>query len=154
MLQGSHLGHEITQISRALSLELAGARQLGIKSLAFVLLELLDERVFHFAEEAAIELVPLGRLQVALLEDGGLAENVNLAADVQVPAVDYHAVVLLLARINFLHVVLGVFDDDLVRLSVQSVDDAYLITLASLDPPRFEAQELDVVYANKISKHE
>lgn len=91
------MSHQISQVGRALGATRATSDQLGVESLPLVLLELFDEGVLHLREEAAVELVPFRRLEVALLQDGGLAEDVDLAAYEEVPAVDDLAVVLLLA---------------------------------------------------------
>lgn len=83
-----------------------------------------------------------------MLQYGALAEDINLASNVHVPAADNSSLVLLLARVDFLDIVFGVLDDDFVRLIVQSVDDADLVSLFVLHPPRFKANELDVVFKN------
>ena len=139
MFQGRDLCHQVAQIRRALPFTMALTSQLGIKRLPLVLLELFYECVLHLVEETAVELVPLGRLEIALLQDGRLAKHVYFATNVQIPAVDDLAVVLLLARVNVLHIVFCVFDDDLVGLPIQSEDNRNLVAFAIFNPPRFEA---------------
>ena len=90
-----------------------------VEGFPLVFLELLDEGVLHLIQETAVELIPFGCFEIALLEDGSLAEDVHLAPNVKIPAVHDLSMVLLLARVYFLHVVFCIFDDDLVRLAIQ-----------------------------------
>jgi hypothetical protein len=116
-----------------------------VQSLSFIFLELFDECVLHFSEEASIELVPLRRLQVALLQNCAFAEDIDVAPDVHVPAVDNLAVTLFLSRVDFFHVVLCILNYNFVRLIVQSVDDCDLVALSVLNPPAFEAEAFNVI---------
>ena len=127
----------------------ATSHKLGVQGLSLVFLELLNECVFHFSQEAAVELVPLSCLQVALLQDSGLSKNVDLAPDVEIPAVDDLPMVFLFAGVGLLDVVLGVLNNDLVRLAIEFVDNSYLISLSVLDPPGFKPQLLDIVFLHQ-----
>ena len=49
----------------------------GFERASFILLELLNESVLHLSEEAGVKFVPLGRLQVSLLQHGCLAEDID-----------------------------------------------------------------------------
>ena len=91
-------------------------------------------------------MVPLGCFQVALFQNSGFAEDVDLAVDVEVPAVDDLTVVLLLPRVDFLDVVLGVLDYDFVWLAVQSEYHRNLVPFTVLNPPGFESETLNVIY--------
>ena len=114
------MGHELSKVGCALSATRAASSKFQVQSFSLILLELLNESILHFSEETSIELIPLSGFEVTLLKNGRLAEDVYVATDVEVPTVDYLTLLLLLARVDLLHVVLGIFDYDFVRLSVQS----------------------------------
>ena len=84
-----------------------------------------------------------------MLQDSSLTKNVNFAPDVEIPAVDDLPMVFLFARVNLLDVVLGVLNNDLVRLAIEFVDNSYLISLSVLDPPGFKPQLLNVVFLHQ-----
>jgi len=116
-----------------------------VQSLALVLFQLLDKGVLHFSQEAAIELVPFGCLEVALLQNCTFSKDIDVAADVQVPAADHFAVALLFSGVDLLDVVLGVFNYNLVRLSIQPVYNCNLVAFSVFNPPALEAEALDVI---------
>lgn len=118
---------------------MAHPRQFRVEGFPLVLLQFLDESVLHLVQETAVELIPLRRFEIALLQNRCLAEHVDLAADVKVPAVNDLTVVLLLPGVYLLHVVFCIFDDDLVRLAIKPEDNRNLIALSVLNPPRLEA---------------
>ena len=88
MLQDAHLPDQLAEVNGTLALldSLAGLHNLRLESLPLVLSELLNKGILHLVKEGAIELVPLGCLQVALLQLGRLPEYVNLAPHEEVPA--------------------------------------------------------------------
>ena len=63
----------------------------------------------------------------------------------EVPTVDDLALTLAFTRVDFLYVVLGVLDYNLVRLSIKPVNDCYLVALSVLNPPGVEANTLNIV---------
>ena len=104
----------------------------------------INQKKTYFSKEAGVEFVPLRSLQVGLLQNGSLAKDINLSPNEEVPALELLGVTDI-SRVNLLDVVLCVLDNDFVRLAVQSVDDLDQVLLSLLNPPRREAQTLDVV---------
>ena len=113
--------------------------QFLVKGFSFVLFELLDEGVFNLCEETTIELIPFGSFEITLLQDCSFSENVNIASYVEIPAINNLTLVLFVSRINFLNIVLSIFDYDLVRLSIKSIDDRYLVSFSVFNPPRLKS---------------
>jgi hypothetical protein len=93
-------------------------------------------------------LIPLSRLQIALLQNSLLAENVDVAADIKVPAWNCLALGFFLTRINLFDEVLGIFDNDFMGLSIEPVNNCYLIFLSVFNPPWFKLNEFNVVYTD------
>ena len=109
-----------------------------------VLFELLNECVFHLGEERCVEFVPLGCLQISLLEDRSLAEDVHWGANIQIPTSQLRCIALV-CTVKLLDVVLGVLDDNLMWLPIQSENNDDIVLLTVLDPPWRELQTLNLI---------
>jgi len=111
-----------------------GSGKPWIQGSSLIFLELLDKCVFHLGEERGIELIPLGRFQIGLFQYCSLAEDVNGGANVQIPARQLSCVSFV-GTVEFFHIVLGVLDNNLVRLSIKTEYDDNIVFLAVFDPP-------------------
>ena len=141
-----YLGHQISQVCGALALWWAWSDQFGIQSFSLVLLQFFDKCVLHFCQETSVKLVPLSSLQIALLQNSGLTEYIDLATNIHVPTVNNLAMILFLAWIDFLYIVLGVLNDDFMRLAVEFIDYGDLVSLPIFYPPGLESEALDIVF--------
>ena len=94
-------------------------------------------------------MIPLGSFQITLFEDGCLAEYIYFASYVEIPAVDDLPMIFLLTRVDLFDVVLGVFDNNLMGLPIEFVNNSYLISLSVLNPPRFEPQLLNIIFLHQ-----
>ena len=90
-------------------------------------------------------MVPFCGFEVALFQNGGFAENVYFATNIEVPAVDYLAVVLFFTRVYFFDVIFGIFDNYFMRLTVKFINYRDLISLPIFNPPGFESETFNVV---------
>ena len=75
---------------------------LRLQCFALVLPQLLNKGIFHLVEEAAIELVPLGGLQITLFQLGGLPEYVDFPPNKQVPALKHVIILRFTVMMEFL----------------------------------------------------
>lgn len=131
-----------------------------------VLLQLFNESVLHLytnkkgeipiiitylSEEGRVEFVPLRRLEICLLQYSCFAKDVDTSADIQIPACELLCVALV-CTVQLFHVVLGVLDDDLVRLAIKSEYNDNIVFLAVFSPPGRELQALDLIYSRKMNK--
>ena len=80
-----------------------------------------------------------------MLEDGWFPKDIDIAANIHVPAVDDLALLLLFAGVDLFDIVFGIFDNDLMGVSVESVNHRNLVSLPVLDPPGFEPQAFDII---------
>ena len=149
MLQSGDLCHQFSQISRALaSFSCAIFSEFLIESLSFIFLQLLDKSIFHFCQKTTVKLVPFCRFEVALFENCAFSENVDVAADVQVPAADDFSCMFLFSWVDFFYVVFGVFNDNFMRLPVKSINNWDLVSFSIFNPPRFKPQTFNIIYTN------
>jgi len=129
-LQCSNLCHQFFQVSRTLALTMVISCKLWIQWLSLIFLQFFDECVLHFIEETTIELVPLSSFQITLFENSCLSEYIYFATYVKIPAVNHLTMISLLSWVNLLDIVLCVLNYDLVRLSIKSKYNCYLISLS------------------------
>jgi hypothetical protein len=80
-------------------------------------------------------LVPFGCFEIALLQDGSLSKNIDFATNIEIPTVNNLSMVLLLTRVDLFHIIFGVLDDDLMRLTVKLVNNRDLVPLSIFYPP-------------------
>ena len=80
-----------------------------------------------------------------MLKNGSFTKNIDFATNIKVPTVYNLSMILLLPRVDLFNIVLGVLNDNFMRLAVELVNDGDLVSLPVFYPPRFEPQALNVV---------
>ena len=153
MLESSHLRHEFSEICRTLS-TLASTifSQFLIKCFSFIFFQFLNKCVFHFSKKTPIKLIPLSRFQITLFQNRAFSKNVDVTADVEIPAAHHFSCMFFFARVYFFNIVLGIFDNNLMWLPIESVYNRNLVSFSVFNPPGFKSKAFDVVYNIKIRK--
>ena len=150
MLESSHLCHKTSQIGWTLS-SFASAIfcQFLIKGLSFIFFQFLNKCIFHLSKETSIKLIPFGSFQITLFQNCTFSKNVNVTADVKIPAAHYFTLILFFTWVYFLNVVFGILDNNFMWLAVKSIYNRNLISLSVFNPPGFKSETFDIIYSPK-----